>query len=524
MAVSKLPALVLYLAATFTALVTLSTTHESGLRWFEQQRNLREQSTKWPSLSLNFTIKREPMQVYGQSAFVMLANPVVSDDVKVLYDAFATFSDDAAHYNYTLMNGISYISRTSVNQSIVSTRCLDSDVLPPINSIAAAINEAVEISSTPTECSEGKLFQVSVGGTSFALCYSGSADFTLHGNDMDIDVEFLTNRVNILEPTVDANTAHQCRQVAVSNSVTPTGAVILKGEPNGSGVTRKLKAEIGFSSLFGWDDSDSSNGSAKMPEAQDEFPEYWGNLTGHTPCCSSVKYSHLDTVNNTWYSAAQQEKVCARAAEVSETSTASTISDTIIITHSMGGLMMAGAIANERCSLAESTTWVSLGSPMGGSMGSDFTQDSCDEDASVLMEIVGDITGRCPATVALKSLAYENGNYSFPALNKAYKAAQEVYRTSISGAICSNGYSGLVSSYQWQFWLMGSLIPHESDENDGMVEFQSCRAGIPEAKFGDHYRDPFYVSKLNHYDLEFLSGDSLLDTAKMPLKWFECLL
>ncbi|KAF4318158.1 hypothetical protein G195_008236 [Phytophthora kernoviae 00238/432] len=186
------------------------------------------------------------MQVYGQSTFRMLANPIVSSDAtSVLYDAFATFTDDSALYNYTLMNGISYISR--------------------------------------------------------------SAGFTLNSNDMGIAVEYLETRVNILEPTVDADSAYQCKTVAYSSLITSTGSALLKGEPSGTGATR-------------------------------------------------------------------------------------------------------------------------------------------------------------------------------------------------------------------------NLVPHESGENDGMVEFQSCRAGIPESKFGNHYRNAFYVSKLNHYDLEFLSGDSLLDESKMPLKWFECLL
>ncbi|RLN50524.1 hypothetical protein BBJ29_010051, partial [Phytophthora kernoviae] len=178
------------------------------------------------------------MQVYGQSTFRMLANPVVSSDAtSVLYDAFATFTDDSALYNYTLMNGISYISRSSLNQSTASVRCLDSDVLLPINSIASAINEAVAVpSSSSTEdaskCSGGKLFKVSVGGTSFALCNSGSAGFTLNGNDMDIAVEYLETRVNILEPTVDADSAHQCKTVAYSSLITSTGSALLKGEPS----------------------------------------------------------------------------------------------------------------------------------------------------------------------------------------------------------------------------------------------------------------------------------------------------
>ncbi|KAG6592461.1 uncharacterized protein IUM83_19287 [Phytophthora cinnamomi] len=90
--------------------------------------------------------------------------------------------------------------------------------------------------------------------------------------------------------------------------------------------------------------------------------------------------------------------------------------------------------------------------------------------------------------------------------------------------MCSEGYSGLVSKYQAEFWVLGAMVPHKSGDNDGMVEFQSCAAGIPESQFGDTWRSRFYKTKLNHYDSEFLYGDGLLSEAKMPVKWFECLL
>ncbi|ETL49109.1 hypothetical protein L914_01370, partial [Phytophthora nicotianae] len=48
--------------------------------------------------------------------------------------------------------------------------------------------------------------------------------------------------------------------------------------------------------------------------------------------------------------------------------------------------------------------------------------------------------------------------------------------------------------------------------------------GIPESKFGNTYRDRFYRTKLNHFDVEFGSDDALMDESKMPVKWFECLL
>ncbi|RLN51604.1 hypothetical protein BBJ29_009574 [Phytophthora kernoviae] len=246
----------------------------------------------WPSLSLQFTIKRQSMQVYGQSTFTMLANPVMAaNDSGVLYDALANFKQDMT-FKYTLSNGAAYLSRSSSDGSL-SVKCLDSDVLPPINSIISALNEAQVISSASAsgdsiKCSSRYLFKVAVDDTDFALCYSGSAGFTM--------------------------------------------------------------------------------------------------------------------------------------------------------------------------------------------------------------------------------------------LNAAYKAAQKAYRTHVTAAACSKSYAGLLSDYQWEFWLLGKVVPHKSQENDGMVEFQSCRGGIPESKFGNSYLDPFYVTKVNHFDLQFLSGDALVDKSKMPVKWFECVL
>jgi len=161
---------------------------------------------------------------------------------------------------------------------------------------------------------------------------------------------------------------------------------------------------------------------------------------------------------------------------------------------------------------------------MKGSMASDFVQDSCAGKTSAVLEKFGEITGKCPPQGAIKSLAYEGESYSPKQLDAAYKAAQKAYRANVYALMCGEGYSGLLSTYQAKFWLLGPMIHHKSDKNDGMVEFQSCAAGIPESEFGDTYRDRFYRTKLNHFDMQFLAGDSLLNEAKMPVKWFECVL
>ncbi|RLN56964.1 hypothetical protein BBJ29_005912 [Phytophthora kernoviae] len=315
-----------------------------------QQSTLQGQATEWPSLHLHFTLKRSTIQIYGQSEFSMVANPIVSSDsTSVLYDSFAAFTEGMTSYNYSLVDGIAYVSSVTAGDNVATplVKCLDSDALPPINSIANALNDATAISTNGLiECRSGEMFKVSVSNMEFVVCYSGSVGFTMHGSDMDITVEYTKNRTDILAPA----------------------------------------------------DIDTTQGPRAM----------------------------------------------------------------------------------------------------------------------LLIDEVRDD--------GIKSLAYEGGSYSNVELNEAYKVAQKVYRKNVYAALCSNGFSGLPSSAHWAYWVLGLTIPHKSFKNDGMVEFLSCAGGFPASKFGNSHNDRFYVTKLNHDDTTFRNGDALLNEAKMPIKWFECLL
>ncbi|KAE8975659.1 hypothetical protein PR001_g25640 [Phytophthora rubi] len=487
------------------------------------------------------------MKIHGQSEFDIYGNPILSTKTNtVLYDAFATFTEHSTLYNYTLLHGVAYSSSIPYSGSPVdhskanpTVACLDKETakLPSINSIVAAIGGVTAVkkaAGSGIDCSGGNLFKVMVDRIEFALCTSGSTGFKMQGADMDISVELLESHIDIFVPKLAEKKRLQCSSVASPSPITPTGKALLTGQtvPHNA---RNLKADASFS--IGGKSACSCKStprpcvfihglgvSDETPQNQDEFAQYWSNhLTGHTPCCSSLKFAHLNTVNSTWTSPELQEKVCNRALTASNTSTKSAISDTIVVTHSMGNLMFAGALATGKCSLDSSSTWVGMAGPMKGSTCSDFVQDSCAGKNNLVWEKIGNITGRCPANIGLKSLAYEGGAHSSQELNAAYAAAQEVYRTKVSALMCSKSYSGLVSKYQAQFWGLGSMVPFKGP-NDGMVEFQSCAAGFPETKFGNNYRDRFYVTKLNHYDMQFRGGDSVMDEQKMPVKWFECLL
>ncbi|CAI5741292.1 unnamed protein product [Peronospora destructor] len=524
---SRLKCFVLVVFAAFSALA-------SGLQ--------NDTVVSYPSLLYHFSIKRIAMQVHSHSQFSVRANPVVSlgDTTSVLYDAYAVFKEGKSIYKHSLVDGVTYISRsfrTGGGKSEVE--CSSADILLSVNLLVKALGTAKAVSAitrsdgSVISCSVGNSFRISVNGIKFGVCSYGSLGFKIFGSDVDVKVEYMRNHPPIWAPKkLDKKTKKGCKIMASPSTVTSIGRSFLTGESindeertlgsvmdvilRGSCTCKSIPRPCVF-----------VHGLGVLTEKEknlDTYDEYWGNLTNHTPCCSTTQYVMLNTVNNSWTDHLLQQKLCDRVLAASTTSKGSIISDTIVITHSMGGLIIAGAIANKKCKLASSATWVAIGSPMLGSMAASYFEESCNRETNLLMAEFVESTKLCPPDDGVKSLAYQYDSYSTPALDEMYHFAQEAYRKNVYAVMCSNSYSGIVSSYQAGFWVLGRLIPHKSKQNDGMVEFHSCAGGFLETKFGNDYRKPFYVSELNHNDLAFRAGDALLNEAKMPVKWFECLI
>ncbi|KAG6956161.1 hypothetical protein JG688_00011539 [Phytophthora aleatoria] len=158
-----------------------------------------------------------------------------------------------------------------------------------------------------------------------------------------------------------------------------------------------------------------------------------GNMNAHAPCCSTVKYAVLNTVDYGWTDDTLQQKFCDHALSMSDSSDviAHSIRDTVVVTHSMGGLVM-------------------------------WQLESAD------------------------LMSAQRGNY----------------------------YDGVVSQYQVQSVIAGKIIPHKSRKNDGLVEFQSCAAGLSESLFGDSYEYRFYAPSYAHQVLllkAFVKFDNLYE-------------
>ncbi|KAF4045975.1 hypothetical protein GN244_ATG01643 [Phytophthora infestans] len=157
-----------------------------------------DSSTDWPSLSIQFSIKRAATEVHGQSEFSVLADPIVSSNqASVLYNSLTLFEEDGMLFNYSLVNGVAYVSHSLLDDSeSPEVQCMDTNMLPPVNAIVAGLNDAEAVSTIlagkgeDIMCSSENSFKMSVNGIEFGLCFSGPSGFSMHGSDMDIKVEW----------------------------------------------------------------------------------------------------------------------------------------------------------------------------------------------------------------------------------------------------------------------------------------------------------------------------------------------
>ncbi|GMF35197.1 unnamed protein product [Phytophthora lilii] len=467
------------------------------------------------SLRLHVTLKSKKVNIHGQSAFDIFADPVLfADNTSVLYDGFSAFTQGDTQFTYTFVNGTSYITESStrvVTSAVTQTvRCLPS--ILPFESILPALNNASAIPSAtvggePVVCPDGTLFQTSFSGLNFALCASGTSGFVAYGLDFTVAVEYLSSPLhNISVPTL-TETNGVCEIVATPKTVTPTALALLTGQPMPPSSSRSLREAA--PAVIEADSCEYKStprpciffhGLGNPNEELQDTPKLtkhkFGDISGHAPCCTTTKYAVLNTVDYGWTNDTLQQKFCDFSLSMSDTSDMETavIEDTIVVTHSMGGLVMSMALATGKCRFSETTTWVSLSAPMTGSMAGDYIQDWCDDELTSigtdLLDLIGSVLRLQPGS-------------QFP--------------------MCSNYYDGVVSIYQPSCIIGGEVIPHKSKENDGLVEFQSCLGGLDPNLFGDSYEYRFYMPELNHADTAFLTHDGWFKDSQKPFKWFECL-
>ncbi|KAG7390157.1 hypothetical protein PHYPSEUDO_008611 [Phytophthora pseudosyringae] len=524
-------------------------------------RRLQEQ----PALRLSLKLKRKSMYVHGASAFDVIATPSLKQlpgRDSLVYDGMAVFKQDGEKHEYSLVDGTAYYTKHSVGQNATKSGCLPSSFVPPIETVLSAIDTAytathlVDSGLAEVACQRGTLMAFAFAGENYLLCapHMHNEGFTVMGEDLDIHVRYEDAAPVIVAPSIPSDVEEYCGKVPLSETLRPSPVSLLHRSFSewGHRVLRAQEAESWVPSIVskvasavtGDSDGTTSHSSCSTTprpcvfvaglgqktdyglSTTDSKPYFGDKFQDYVPCCSSVQYIELATSLYAWYDLTLVNELVGYLFEISSSSNSNTkvISDTIIFAHSSANLMLAYAISQNLCSLDSTTTWLGASAPMMGSMGSDFIQKACDGTLTGVVSSLFELLDDCPVTAGRISLSYETESYASPELKAAYAAAQTAYAANVDAVMCSNGYSGLSSTYAAVYVLAGTVIPHKSSENDGLVEYQSCAYGLDTSTFSSSYTSKNYVTKLNHQDASLRNGDSLFSDAKKPLKWIQNLL
>ncbi|CAH0479279.1 unnamed protein product [Peronospora belbahrii] len=528
----SIPSLAFAIAMLFTSFVTVHALNES-----RHHLSL----VHAPSIRLHVTLHRDSLQLHGHSKFDVFATPVVSaNDSKVLYDGYAIFADGGHTYTYSYVRGVGYLSTNDGENEQIE--CLSSSQLP-FNAILHALHDMTPISSASigddmVNCTSGNLFKATLDGTEFVTCAAGKSGFTASNSEVTIDVEYLDSPIQVHVPAWSSRLS--CDVAATATSIRPTALAWLTGNAVSVSSTRQLEMTNPFHMntpscrpckskprpcVF----FHGTGNRHEMEELQDtpqKASGRMGNMNKHAPCCTVVKYAILNTLDSSWTDDKLQQKFCDRALRLSKSSDKKrgVIRHTVVVTHSMAGLIMSMALATGKCRFGKGTAWVAISTPMMGSMASDYFQDFCDGKHTAIAKSMLKIIGQCPLPLARSSLVYQNGKHASSKLNRAYRIAQKAYAKNVDAAMCSDNPNGMFSPYEGLMRISAAMVSHMSPQNDGLVEFQSCAVGLKKYKFGKSYKNKFYQPALNHADTAFLSGDGIFKDSQKPIKWFECLL
>eukprot|EP00644_Phytophthora_capsici_P002771 jgi/Phyca11/573718/estExt2_Genewise1.C_PHYCAscaffold_550091 len=465
------------------------------------------------------------MYVHGASTFDVVATPAPqrSNDNTMVYNGMASFEKDGHIHEYSLVDGTTYYTSRPNGSPVpeAAAGCLPAGSVPPIGSVLNAIHSATTAQSggANSKCPGGSVMVFQFAGEDFVLCSSQSVQdgFQIYGKHLDIGVNDCSA---VSDGSVALSSLGQLYGITM-----PSSLRALKEESEAvhlASSTCTCQSTPRPCLFFHGMDVKADGGIV------DSY-SFFGDIKEHAPCCSSFSFAILNTVDYEWYNDTLQQKACNAAMSVStgKTDSGSTeINDLIIVAHSMGNNMLAGALATGKCSIGSNVDWVDLSGPMKGSMGSDFLHQICDGGnvwQNILAEL-GGLIGQCPGTTTRRSLVYDGGNYCDSECSARYAAARAVHKKYVTASMCGTTYSGLLSGEYAGLLAGGLLIPHHSSKNDGIVEFQSCIGDLDSSLFKTTYSTTWYAAALNHADTTFHNGEGLFSSAKKPLKWFECLL
>jgi hypothetical protein len=249
------------------------------------------------------------------------------------------------------------------------------------------------------------------------------------------------------------------------------------------------------------------------------YPAYWGAVHEVTKQCANHVFLNVDTVYRGWDNRELQTQVC-EALTYDPTNGVSRMGPTankIVFTHSMGNMMLAGAIESGLCSLdKETTSWYEVSGPMLGSKMAEVLGEICAQGG--LYKYVVTKLGFCLPEGGMTP-AYRSLVPTYPGLEELAKTIQ----SRLSGALCGTSAYGITSIYSVEMLAVAELAGFEQ-LNDGVVAWSSCNAaaihGLPDPGYKGDYRSAWYAASINHIDSECYNGDGDWGDDRKPCSWY----
>ncbi|XP_069119273.1 uncharacterized protein [Argopecten irradians] len=247
-----------------------------------------------------------------------------------------------------------------------------------------------------------------------------------------------------------------------------------------------------------------------------DLPGYWGKVKSYTYNCMSHKFVHYNSKSYGWDEDSVQQFLCDAAA------VNGTIRNTVLFSHSMGGLVIAAALHRKKCFFDPTTSrWFSSQTPWKGSVATNTASRICRNDILPNNPVRGILrwNGYCKPKESALYEVYRTllTDYVSPT-GVRFTDMLTIGRRYISGLLCGTssigeGHLQLHAVFD-SFALSGlQFFGNLKDPNDGMVSFDSCKLRT-DVQFEVHSSSRYYKGKINHAEGTCRHGGS-------PCKWFE---
>jgi hypothetical protein len=243
--------------------------------------------------------------------------------------------------------------------------------------------------------------------------------------------------------------------------------------------------------------------------------DYWDGITEYITQCKKTYFITTDTKRRGYYDVSLQREIC-NLMLIGEPD--NVVRNKIVFTHSMGLMVVAGALNNRFCSLDNSTALYASQGPAYGSSLALKLIDICRDDT--YRNLVGSIwSDYCLDFPFSRGIPFNS--YASLIRNHEMDKLTTLIRSKINGIMCGNTASGLTSTDGAALSILQNF--HWTNEtNDGMVPISSCNASLPiGTSLVADFNNAFYIGDINHSDGTCRNGDGWTGSPKRnPCSWF----